>query len=136
MKMFLRKEVFIFVLFVAFFIGLRPSNLFALPSGSVPISRTSSANTAGTSPAATINGEKLVTDHLLNLGLTKEEINDRLSSLSEEQLNLLSQRLDLLQKGSSGWAVFFIVVGVVGIIMLILQATGKTFHIESKTQPQ
>ena len=130
MKIFLRKEVFIFVLFVAFFIGLKPSNLVALPTGSIPTSQENAT------VVDKLLANKLVSDHLLKLGLTREEIRDRLSSLSEEQLNLLSQRLDLIQKGSSGWAVFFIVVGVVGIIMLVLQATGKTFHIESKTQPQ
>ena len=130
MKIFLRKEVFIFALFIAFFIGLRPTNLVALPSGSVPISQEKAL------VVDKLLASKLVADHLLKLGLTKEEIEDRLSSLSKDQLNLLSQRLDLLQKGGNGFAVFFIVVAVVGIIMLILHATGRTLHFETKTQPQ
>ncbi len=66
---------------------------------------------------------KIVRDRLEKLGFTHEEINSRLSQLSDQQLHQVTQQIDELKVGGDIGAVIGLLVIVI-LVILILQLTG------------
>ena len=59
---------------------------------------------------------------LEKLGVSKDEVRDRVAALSEEEINALSDRIDRLPAGGD----FFGTVGLIFIILLITDLLGLT----------
>jgi len=66
---------------------------------------------------------KIVKDRLEKLGFTHEEINSRLSGLSDQQLHQVAQQVDELKVGGDIGVVVGLLVIVI-LVILILQLTG------------
>ena len=67
---------------------------------------------------------KLVQHKLSKLGLTKDEIEERLHQLDDEQLHQIANQIHTLEPGGNG-AVFFLILLLLGIgVFLVLELTG------------
>jgi chorismate synthase len=67
---------------------------------------------------------KIVKDRLEKLGFTHEEIDSRLSQLSDQQLHQMAQQIDELKVGADGIGVVVGLLVIVILVILILQLTG------------
>jgi len=67
---------------------------------------------------------KIVRDRLEKLGFTYEEINNRLSQLSDQQLHQVAQQIDELKVGSDGIGFVIGLLVITILVILILQLTG------------
>ena len=67
---------------------------------------------------------KMVATRLADLGFTSQEINSRLSMLSDAQLHQVAQRLNKLKTGGDGVEVLVALLVIAVLVILILQMTG------------
>jgi predicted flavoprotein YhiN len=67
---------------------------------------------------------KAVSERLSQFGLNKDEITERLSQLSDEQIHQLALQLDDLRVGQDGAGVIIAVLVIIILIIVILQLTG------------
>ncbi|MDA8155772.1 MAG: PA2779 family protein [Actinomycetota bacterium] len=66
---------------------------------------------------------KAVSSRLSQLGFTKEEINTRLASLSDQQVHLLAQKIDKIRPAGDGLAVLGALIVIVFLVVVILWLT-------------
>jgi hypothetical protein len=68
---------------------------------------------------------KRIGERLKQMGLTPDEIQKRLSQLSDQQIHQLALQLDELKVGGdAGWVVFGIVIALAAIAVLVIYLTG------------
>jgi DNA-binding transcriptional MerR regulator len=67
---------------------------------------------------------KIVRDRLEKLGFTHEEIDSRLSQMSDQQLHQVAQQIDELKVGADGIGAVIGLLVIVILVILILQLTG------------
>ena len=68
----------------------------------------------------TILESKMIQQRLEELGLTPEEINARLSQLSDAQLHQLATQLDSLMPGGNGLGVLIVVLAIAVLALLFV----------------
>ncbi len=68
---------------------------------------------------------KAVQQRLENLGFTRDEINNRLSQLDNEQIHQLALKLDELMVGGDGLGVVIALLVIVILVVILLQLTGR-----------
>ncbi|MBI5746407.1 MAG: PA2779 family protein [Nitrospirae bacterium] len=76
---------------------------------------------------ATIQGfleKKIVSQRLLDLGLSTEEAYARLKNLSDEQIHELATHVDDIKSGGDGLTVVVFLLVIVVLVIVILQLTG------------
>jgi hypothetical protein len=67
---------------------------------------------------------KKVGERLQEFGLTPDEIQARLSQLSDQQIHQLALKLDDLKVGGDALGVIIVLLVIVILVIVILQATG------------
>jgi len=68
---------------------------------------------------------KMIGERLKQIGLTPDEIQKKLSQLSDQQIHQLAQRLNELRVGGdSGWVALGIVITLVAIAVLVIYLSG------------
>jgi hypothetical protein len=67
---------------------------------------------------------KAVSNRLAQLGLTQDEIQNRLTQLSDQQIHQVATKLDDLKIGGDGFGILIAVLVVVILVIVILQLTG------------
>jgi hypothetical protein len=68
---------------------------------------------------------KMIGERLKQMGLTPDEIQKRLSQLSDQQIHQLALQLDELKVGGdAGWVVLGIVIVLAAIAVLVIYLTG------------
>ena len=67
---------------------------------------------------------KAVSKRLAQLGLTQDEIQDRLTQLSDQQIHQVATKLDDLKIGGNGLGLLIAVLVVIILAIVILQLTG------------
>jgi len=68
---------------------------------------------------------KMIGERLKQIGLTPDEIQKKLSQLTDQQIHQLVQQLDELRVGGdSGWVAFGIVIGLAAIAVLVIYLSG------------
>ena len=68
---------------------------------------------------------KMIGERLRQIGLTADEIQKKLSQLTDQQIHQLAQQLDELRVGGdSGWVAFGIVIGLAAIAVLVIYLSG------------
>ena len=65
-----------------------------------------------------------VKDKLMTMGYSEEEIQDKLSSLTDEEINHLASTLDSVQAGSGALGIVVGVLVIIALVLLILHLTG------------
>jgi hypothetical protein len=74
---------------------------------------------------------KMIGERLKQIGLTPDEIQKRLSQLSDQQIHRLALQLDELRvAGDAGWVAFGVLVGLAAIAVLIIYLSGHEIVIQ------
>lgn len=125
------KQMACYLVLAIFIMGLVPK----AEAGFIPSQMISPSNTDGSSQPAAIQKElehKMVRDRLEKFGFTDEEINSRLSRLSDEQMHTLSLNLDQLRVGGDVVEIIFTVLFIVATVGLLYFSLGQGSPQESK----
>lgn len=115
-----------YMIFSSLILGMIPREGFAL---FVP-SELQSGLDAGynrNGDLATIQGfleKKIVSQRLLDLGLSTEEAYTRLKNLSDEQIHELATHIDDIKSGGDGLGVVVALLVIVVLVIVILQLSG------------
>lgn len=123
MRMPFMKQISWCLVFVMFIFGLVPR----VDAGFVPSDILQLANTdraADLEKIQKVLETKMVRERLEQLGFSSEEINSRLSQLSDQQIHQLALKLDELKVGSDGLGVVIALLVIVILVIIILQLTG------------
>ena len=67
---------------------------------------------------------RVVREKLKEFGFTANEIEKRLSELSDSQIHQISLQIDELKVGGDGWAVAFLFLLIAILIVLVIYVTG------------
>jgi hypothetical protein len=67
---------------------------------------------------------KLVAQRLSDLGLTQDEVQTRMQSLTDDQLHQVAQNLDGVQMGGD----LILILAIVGVVVLVLALIGALGH--------
>jgi hypothetical protein len=67
---------------------------------------------------------KMVRERLKEFGFTPDEIEKRLTQLSDQQIHQLALQLDELKVAGDGWAVAFLFLLIAILIVLVIYVTG------------
>jgi hypothetical protein len=74
---------------------------------------------------------KLVSQRLLDLGYTSEEVMTRLSQLTDSQIHSFAQKLDDLKVGGdSGLGIIIAVLVIIALVLVILQLSGHRVFVK------
>ena len=118
-----RKYIVWYLVAAMFVIGIVPRLEAAfVPSQTItmtPVERSSDQQTI-----QSVLEDKLVRQRLKDLGYTIEEIQDRLSQLTDQQLHGVAQKLDDLRVGQdSGLGIVIAVLLIILLVILIINLT-------------
>jgi hypothetical protein len=72
----------------------------------------------------------MIAERLKAFGFTPDEIEKRLSQLSNEQIHQLALHLDEIKVGGDGWAVVIVLLLVAILVGVIIYVTGHRIVIE------
>ena len=68
--------------------------------------------------------KKIVTQRLLDLGLSTEEVYARLKNMSDEQIHEISMHIDDIKSGGDGLGIIVTLLVIAILVIVILQLTG------------
>ena len=124
MKTIFMKHVTWYLVVAMFVIGITPRVYAGFsPSDVVGFSPIDRASDLGKIQNAIET--KMIGERLKQIGLTPDEIQKKLSQLSNQQIHQLAQRLDELRVGGdSGWVALGIVITLVAIAVLVIYLSG------------
>jgi len=123
------KYVACYLVAAMFILGITPRT-FAGFSPSEVISTLSFDRSSDLEKIRKVLEMKMVRERLKELGFAPDEVEKRLSQLSDHQIHQLALNLDELQVGGSGWAVLIILLLVVLIVGVIIYVSGHRVVIE------
>jgi hypothetical protein len=125
----LKKSLVCYLVLALFVIGIVPRVEAAFaPSGVLSLS--AEARSGDVEKIRTALENKLVSQRLLDLGYTSEEVMTRVSQLSDSQLHSFAQKLDDLKVGGDGLGIIIAVLVIVVLVLLILQLTGHKVFVK------
>ncbi len=76
---------------------------------------------------------KMVRERLRELGFTPDEVEKRLSQLSDQQIHQLALNIDELQVGGgSGWAILIVILLIAIVVGVIIYVSGHRVVIEKE----
>jgi tetrahydromethanopterin S-methyltransferase subunit G len=118
------RSIAIYLACAMFIIGIAPRvDASFVPSSILPIAQTDRA--ADLASIQKVLEVKMVKERLADLGLTHQEIQSRLTQLSDQQLHSAAQQLDGLKVGGdSGLGIIIALLVIAILVILILQLTG------------
>ncbi len=117
------KSIAFYLAFAMFIIGITPkANASFAPSDIIQLARTDRASDLATIQKAI--EMKMVKERLADLGLTHDEIQSRLSQLSDQQLHRAAQQLDDLKVGGDGLGIIIAILVIAILVVLLIQLTG------------
>jgi len=67
---------------------------------------------------------KMVSERLAQLGFTQEEVTNRLSQLSDQQLHKLAVNLDEIKTGGDGLGLVIAILVIAILVVILIQITG------------
>jgi hypothetical protein len=119
MKVPLMKQISWYLAIVMFIIGIAPRVDAAFsPSQIIGLARTD--RSADLERIRMLLETKAVGERLKQLGFTTEEIQNRLSQLSDQQIHQIALRLDNLKVGKDGALGIIIALLVIAILVVVL----------------
>jgi hypothetical protein len=118
------KSIAFYLACAMFLIGIAPRvDASFSPSVVIPLAKTDRAADLATVQKAL--EMKMVKERLANLGYTHEEIQGRISQLSDQQLHSAAQQLDNLKVGGDdGLGIIIALLVIAILVVLVLQLTG------------
>ncbi|MBZ0155917.1 MAG: PA2779 family protein [Alphaproteobacteria bacterium] len=119
----LKRYVAWYLVVAMFLIGIAPkSEAGFAPSGEIALAQVDRASDL--QKVQSVLETKMVRDRLEKLGFTQEEIQSRLSRLSDQQIHELALNLDQIKAGGDGLGVVIAVLVIILLIIVILNLTG------------
>jgi hypothetical protein len=118
------RSIAIYLACAMFIIGIAPRvDASFVPSSVLPLAQTDRA--ADLASIQKVLEVKMVKERLADLGLTHQEIQSRLSQLSDQQLHRAAQQLDNLKVGGDdGLGIVIAILVIAILVVLLLQLTG------------
>lgn len=129
MKSFWMKSVACYLVVAMFLLGITP-RVFAGFSPSEVISTLSFDRSSDLEKIRKVLEMKMVGERLRELGFAPDEVEKKLTQLSDHQIHQLALNLDELQVGGNGWVVLIVVLLVVAIIGIIVYVSGHRVVLE------
>jgi len=127
-----RKYVASYLIIAMFIIGITP-RVYAGFSPSEGISMLSFDRASDLEKVRKVLEMKMVREKLKELGFTPEEVEKKLSQLSDQQVHQLALNIDQLQVGgSSGWVILIVVLLIVVIIGVVIYVSGHRVVLEKE----
>lgn len=112
-----------YLIFAMFIIGIAPKAEAGFsPSEIISLSKTDRAVDMETIQKAIET--KMVKERLQKLGFTQEEINSRLSQLSDQQIHKVALQLDDLKVGSDGLGIIVALLVIAILVVVLIMLTG------------
>ncbi len=114
------KQIALVVALGIFMIGAVPveSMAYVVGSASAPTERGADMDTA-----QRVLESELVSQKLIRVGLTSDEVKDRLAELSDAELHQFAKQVDSLYPGGSASGVIIAVLVIAILILVILKLT-------------
>lgn len=125
------KYIASYLVVAMFIIGITP-RVYAGFSPSEAISMLSFDRSSDLEKIRKVLEMKMVGERLRDLGFTPDEIEKRLTQLSDHQIHQLALNLDQLQVGGSGWAVLIVILLIAIIIGVVIYVSGHRVVIEKE----
>jgi hypothetical protein len=130
MKKTIMKHVTWYLIFAMFVIGIAPRvHAGFSPSeivGFSPVDRASDLK-----KIQHVIETKMIGERLKQIGLTPDEIQKRLTQLSDQQIHQLALQLDELKVGGdAGWIVLGVIIVLAAIAVLVIYLTGHEIVIQ------
>ena len=125
------KYVACYLVVAMFIIGITP-RVYAGFSPSEAISILSFDRSSDLEKIRKVLEMKMVREKLKDLGFAPDEIENRLSQLSDHQIHQLALNLDELQVGGSGWGVLIVILLIVIIVGVVIYVSGHRVVIEKE----
>ncbi len=117
------KEVSWYLVFAMFLIGIAPkSEAGFAPSQAIAHGEVDRVSDMG--KIQEILEAKMIRERLAKLGFTAEEITNRLSQLSDQQVHQLALNLDELKAGDDGLGIIIALLVIAILVVLLIQLTG------------
>ncbi|HBL22823.1 MAG TPA: hypothetical protein DDZ40_01750 [Deltaproteobacteria bacterium] len=117
-----RRITIYYLVAVMFIIGIAPRVEAAfMPSQAITLS--SGERAADVQKIQTVLEMKLVKQRLLDLGFSPEEIQSRVSEMSDQQIHSFAQKLDDLKVGQDGLGIVIAILVIVLLVILIINLT-------------
>jgi hypothetical protein len=130
MKKTLMKHVTWYLVMAMFVIGITP-RVYAGFSPSEVVGLSQVDRESDLQKIQNVIEIKMIGERLKQMGLTPEEIQKRLSQLSNQQIHQLALQLDELKVGGdAGWAILSIIIVLAAIAVLVIYLTGHQVVIQ------
>ena len=130
MKKTLMKHVTWYLVMAMFVIGITP-RVYAGFSPSEVIGLSQVDRESDLQKIRSVIETKMIGERLKQMGLTPEEIQKKLSQLSDQQIHQLALQLDELKVGGdAGWVVLSIIIVLAAIAVLVIYLTGHEILIQ------
>ena len=126
------KYVACYLVVAMFIIGITP-RVYAGFSPSEAISILSFDRSSDLEKIRKVLEMKMVREKLKDLGFAPDEIENRLSQLSDQQIHQLALNIDELQVGGgSGWAILIVILLIAIVVGVIIYVSGHRVVIEKE----
>ncbi len=126
------KYVASYLVVAMFIIGITP-RVYAGFSPSEVISMLSFERSSDLEKIRKVLEMKMVRERLRELGFTPDEVEKRLSQLSDQQIHQLALNIDELQVGGgSGWAILIVILLIAIVVGVIIYVSGHRVVIEKE----
>ena len=123
MKIPFMRQVTWYLVFAMFVIGIAPRVDAALaPSEIVALSQVDRQADLG--KIQKVLETKMIRERLAQYGMTQDEVNTRLSQLSDQQLHKFALQIDDLKVGGDGLGIVIALLVIALLVVLIIQLTG------------
>jgi hypothetical protein len=123
MKSALKKWIVWYLVAAIFVIGITP-RVYAGFAPSEGFALTAGERTSNLDKVQKFLEMKMVRERLQDLGFTPEEIQGKLSDLTDQQLHQLALKMDDLQVGGNGLGIVIAILVIVILVIIIIQLTG------------
>ena len=124
MSMPLMRVVAMYLIIAMFIIGITPKADAGLaPSAMIAMSQADRA--ADLEKIQKVIEVKMVSERLEKFGLTQDEIQARLGSLSDQQIHKLALQIDDIKVGGDALGVIIALLVIAVLVVVLLQLTGQ-----------
>jgi hypothetical protein len=125
------KCVAYYLVVAMFIIGITP-RVYAGFSPSEAISLLPSDRSSDVDKIRKVLELKMVRERLKEFGFTPDEIEKRLTQLSDEQLHQLALQLDEVKVGGNGWVVLGIIIVLAAIVVIVIYLSGHRVVVDKQ----
>lgn len=129
-KSFYFRQIAIVLAFGIFLIGSIPAESMAYVVGSESVEAAMVDRSADMATVQRVLESKIISQKLGSLGLTHEEINERLDKLTNDELHQFAGQLDSLYPGGDALSTIVVLLIIAILVLVLLKMTNKKIIIK------